>query len=229
MKKSEKMAVIYIVLVAAALVASCVIYGKLTTFRYEKHLDDEVISVDGREITLREFGVSIYDVESAIQQQALAYDSENPGLWWNTHFSAGADSAFMSDYAKEMAVNICICNEIYSKEAEKEGLSLSDEEKEQISEEADETYLKMSLAQRKATGVSRDIVYENRIKRAFAGKYAAFLAKNADLSGYNEEPTKLLNWDGDYYKDVIYPEHDIKENDKLLDNITFGKITVNNE
>ena len=69
--------------------------------------------IDDTDITLREFGYYIYEVEEFVQRQALLYDPENPKHWWNTHFSAGMDSQFVCDYAKKVAVNICVSDEIY--------------------------------------------------------------------------------------------------------------------
>ena len=43
------------------------------------------------------------------------------------------------------------------------------------------------------------------------------------------DPEKLVNWDGAYYQEKILPEHTVKTNDKVLNRITLGKITVNYE
>ena len=49
------------------------------------------------------------------------------------------------------------------------------------------------------------------------------------IRAYTEDPDKLVNWDGAYYQEKILPEHNVNTNDKVLNRITLGKITVNYE
>ena len=39
----------------------------------------------------------------------------------------------------------------------------------------------------------------------------------------------IVNWDGEYYLEEILPGHNVVTNDRILDKITLGKITVNND
>ena len=77
------------------------------------------------------------------------------------------------------------------------------------------------------TGLDENIIVTMRTKQALAKKYSDMIAKSQDLIGYSEEPEKLVNWDGSYYQEKILPEHEVHTNDKVLDKITLGKITVN--
>ena len=117
MKRSVKRAVIGIIIFNCILIVAAICGKILSRFDYEDHLDDVVITVDDTDITLREFGYYIYEIEVFVQKQALLYDPENPKHWWNTHFSAGMDSQFVCDYAKKVAINTCISEEIYYKKA----------------------------------------------------------------------------------------------------------------
>ena len=47
-------------------------------------------------------------------------------------------------------------------------------------------------------------------KHALAAKYAIFLITTQNLSGYHDDPPKLVNWDGAYYQEKILPEHQIR-------------------
>ena len=85
----------------------------------------------------------------------------------------------------------------------------------------------MTSKQLDATGLDETGVVKMRQKHALATKYAAYLILNTDFTGYAYEPDKLVNWDGEYYRQEILPGHAVKTNDKLLDKITLGKITVN--
>ena len=87
----------------------------------------------------------------------------------------------------------------------------------------------MDPEQLKATGLDEKMIRKIKEKHALAAKYAIFLITTQNLSGYHDDPPKLVNWDGAYYQEKILPEHQIRNNDEVLDNITLGKITVNME
>ncbi len=229
MNKHEKKIFTYIIVVSCILIAMALLGTILSRFNYQDHLDETVITVDDTEITLREFGCYIYEVEAFVQKQALLYDPENPKHWWNTHFSAGMDSQFVCDLAKKAAINTCILEEIYSKKAASEGITLDIAEEKQALEEAKVLYNSMNSEQIRRTGLDETIIIEMRKKHALALKYSDHLANSLSFTGYSEEPEKLLGWDGAYFLGEILPEHKVEMNDKVLDKITLGKITVNYE
>lgn len=219
----------YLMAIVCSMIAMAFLGTILSIFHYEKHLDEPLITVDDTEITLREFGYYIYEIEAFVQNQALLYDPENPKHWWNTHFSAGMDSQFVCDLAKKVAINTCILEEIYSKKAASEGITLDILEDKQALDEAIAIYNSMNSEQLKRTGLDETIIIEMRKKHALALKYSDHLANSLSFTGYSEEPEKLLGWDGAYFLGEILPEHKIEMNDKVLDKITLGKITVNYE
>ncbi|MBE5825370.1 MAG: hypothetical protein E7307_01915 [Butyrivibrio sp.] len=229
MNKHEKKIFTYIIVISCILIAMALLGTILSRFNYQDHLDETVITVDDTEITLREFGCYIYEVEAFVQKQALIYDPENPKHWWNTHFSAGMDSQFVCDLAKKAAINTCILEEIYSKKAASEGITLDIAEEKQALEEAKVLYNSMNSEQIRRTGLDEDIIIEIRRKHALASKYSALMEKSLNFAGFSEEPKELLDWDGAYFQEKILPEHMIEMNDKVLDKITLGKITVNYE
>ena len=56
--------------------------------------------------------------------KALLYDPEDPLHWWNTHFSAGLDSQFISELAMKTAINTYLSHIIYNNEAQRAGMAL---------------------------------------------------------------------------------------------------------
>ncbi|MBP5653760.1 MAG: hypothetical protein J6X17_10165 [Lachnospiraceae bacterium] len=227
MKRNEKRAVIAIVCVIIALIAASFGVKMLRRFDYTDHLDETVITVDEKSITLREFGYYIFRVEAFIQKQALIYDPEDPVHWWHIHFDAGEDSQFVSDYAKTFAVSLCIAEEIYFREALSRGMTLDENEEDMMIDDAMEMLENMEADQMAATGLDKEMVLELSRKHALASKYAAWLAGSADLTAYQEEPAELVDWDGAYYREVILPAHTTLTNDRILDKISLGTITVN--
>ena len=229
MRLSNKKTIIAIIIANVMLVLFAIAGKMLTRFDYEDHLDDTVISVDGTDITLREFGYYIYEVESFVQNQALLYDPENPKHWWNTHFSAGPDSQFVCDYAKKVALNTCICDQIYYEEAVKSGIGPEEALTSQTIGEARALYLNMTPLQLEVTGLNEELIIEMHNRHVIASKYAKKLSGEQNFSKYDKEPDELLNWDGEYYQEEILPKHEVIINDKLLRKITLGKITVNHD
>ena len=47
-------------------------------------------------------------------------------------------------------------------------------------------------------------------------------------SGFDGEPGALLAGDGDYFQNVILPQHTVVKNEKLIKYLKIGRITVNN-
>ena len=47
-------------------------------FVYEEHLDDIVVTVGEKPVTLREFGYYIVKMESDVQEKALIYNPQDP-------------------------------------------------------------------------------------------------------------------------------------------------------
>ena len=77
------------------------------------------------------------------------------------------------------------------------------------------------------TGLDKNILINMRIKQTIARKYSNNLAKVLNFTGYADSPEKLMNWDGAYYQENILPGHSVITNDKVLDKIMLGTITVN--
>lgn len=229
MRLSNKKTIIAIIIANVMLVLFAIGGKMLTRFDYEDHLDDTVISVDGTDITLREFGYYIYMIESFVQNQALLYDPENPKHWWNTHFSAGPDSQFVCDYAKKVALNTCICDQIYYEEAVKSGIGPEEALTSQTIGEARALYLNMTPLQLEATGLDEELIIEMHNRHVIASKYAKKLSGEQNFIKYDKEPDELLNWDGEYYQEEILPKHEVTISDKILRKITLGKITVNHD
>ena len=227
MKKSVKKAIPALIFASCILIATAICSITLRRFDYSDHLDEVVITVDDRNITLREFGYYIYEVEAFVQNQALLYNPENPKEWWNTHFSAGMDSQFVCDYAKKVAISMCIADEIYYRQALSQGLTLSGSEEAGIMDDVMNMLGNMDSRQLSATGLDEKIIFDISKKHALASKYAEKIVKDRNLAAYYEEPYKEVNWDGAYFQEQILPEHKVHTNDSVLDKIIFGKITVN--
>lgn len=228
MAGNEKKIIIILAIASIIAIIGAQIYRTAMAFHYKDHLDEVLISVDGDALTLREFGYYIYTTEEFVQKQAVLYDPEDPLHWWNTHFSAGPDSQFVSELAMKTAINTCLSHIIYCREAQLSGIALNSKEEENASTEASEMYKKIGASNREITGLDEALIHSAVYRRVLAAKYAEHLALSTDFSGYEDEPGVLLSGDGDYFQNVILPRHEVVINEKLMKHIKLGRITVNN-
>lgn len=232
MKKKDKKLLLAFLLLFGLLLALAIlsVWGRhRKIFDYEAHLDETVFSVDEVHVTLREFGYYIYEVEDYVNQQAKAYDSANPQSYWNVHFSAGKKSRFLKNMAKDTAVNTCLAEIIYADMAEKDGYELTVEEKDAATEQAAKLLDEMTKAQIEKTGLTQELVQKIELRKALAARYAEDYVQKVDLQGYEGEPLELISGNGAYFQDEILPKYHVVFVKKLLNQLYFGKITVNME
>ncbi len=196
-------------------------------FVYNEHLEEVIVTVDDYDMTLREFGFYVYEVESFVQAQALVYNAENPLDYWNTHFSAGDDSDFMFNYALKVAMNNCVCDLVYEEIALKEGYSLTDEETQAAIKSAKDCYELMSGVQKMQTGLTQEDIEKVSIRKALAKKYVLDFSKDLDLTGYSGNFDEQISGGGQYFQEKILVNHTVIYNEFLMDSIILGQITVN--
>ena len=201
--------------------------SKHAVFVYADHLDEAVLTIDGTDVTLREFGYYIHEMEGYVQRQALIYDPDDPKKYWNTHYSAGMDSTYMFDYAKKTALANCVFDHVYANDARGEGMLLSPEGTEKAETETGMFFSGVSAAQREITGLTQEIVLDTEMRKALAAEYIRNFASREDVSGYGGTPAEVLSYDGAYYRQVILPKHTVEYHEDLIDHLRFGTITVN--
>ncbi|MBU5430680.1 hypothetical protein KQI22_11505 [Kineothrix sp. MSJ-39] len=230
MKKTDKKVLFGFLLLFGLILVLAVlsVWGRhRDTFDYEAHLDETVFSVDETDVTLREFGYYIYEVEAYVDQQAKAYDSGSPQSYWNVHFSAGKKSRFLKDMAKDTAVNTCLAEIIYADMAKQDGYELTAEEKDTATEQAATLLSDMTKAQIEKTGLTQELVQKIELRKALAAGYAQDYVQKVDLQGYEGAPSELISGNGAYFQKEILPKHHVVFAKKLLNELYFGKITVN--
>lgn len=214
----------------AILLLICVLYygyRQNRIFNYDEHIDDVVITVDGRDVLLREFGYYIYSLEDHVNKQAIAYDRYHPLDYWNKHFRAGMDSQFVSLMARDKAIDVCVCDMIYESMAVEAGYSLTREEEEKAKESAKKIYQKMTEEQIDILGVSLELIEEIQCKKYLIAKFAKDYVKTLNFEGYAGYREELISSGGAYYEQNILPEHEIKINGYIKDSLKFGKISIN--
>lgn len=226
-KKVEIITVCICVVLIAAILAILIVFNKSKDFVYNKHLDEAVISIDDESITLKDFSYYIYIVEKQINDMAIKYNPDDPNDFWNTHFKNSLDSVFTRDYAKQLAKDLCEYDYIMEKETAIHNIYVTESEKESIKADAKDTYDDFSQKAKDNTRLSEEDIYNILCRRKLVEKYAVRAAQQVKSDGFEGDSASLLDYDGEYYKEVIKSKYNVTENNKLLDKITMGRVTVN--
>ncbi len=226
-KKVEIITVCICVVLIAAILAILIVFNKSKDFVYNKHLDEAVISIDDENITLKDFSYYIYIVEKQINDMAIKYNPDDPNDFWNTHFKNSLDSVFTRDYAKQLAKDLCEYDYIMEKETAMHNIYVTESEKESIKADAKDTYDDFSQKAKDNTRLSEEDIYNILCRRKLVEKYAVRAAQQAKSDGFAGDSASLLDYDGEYYKEMIKSRYNVTENNKLLDKITMGRVTVN--
>ena len=226
-KKVEIITVCICVVLIAAILAILIVFNKRKDFVYNKHLDEAVISIDDENITLKDFSYYIYIVEKQINDMAIKYNPDDPNDFWNTHFKNSLDSVFTRDYAKQLAKDLCEYDYIMEKETAIHNIYVTESEKESIKADAKDTYDDFSQKAKDNTRLSEEDIYNILCRRKLVEKYAVRAAQQVKSDGFVGDSASLLDYDGEYYKEIIKSKYNVTENNKLLDKITMGRVTVN--
>ena len=223
MKKEVKI-ILIIVIVVLVFVSSILIYRHVKRFDYGESLNDIVLTIEDTSINLRELTYYIIEVEKTGQQYALIYDEENPLSYWNMYMN-GDESGYVTDLAKRAAVDFCIRDNIYYKEAVAAGFELTEEELSDIRYDAQNYYELMTNRQREVSCLLPDDLLLIMTKETLAHKYIAYLADN-DESGTLDSIMLKYDVGGTYFEGLLN-KYSITQNDEILDEVRVGFITVN--
>lgn len=218
MSRQDKLltaAVLFMIVVAVAFAA---IYrsdhtGKLV---YNQHLEETVLIVDGRELTLGDLAVYIAYEEQLVEQQALAYDYSNPEAYWNVYLNNGG---FVKLLAKQAVIDMAVHDEIFYQMALQEGIALEEENLEELAMTQEDFWLDLSEDGRQRLGVTREQLDAELEKKALAEKYQQIYAasQHSDFDGYNT---------GERPYEKLLEQHSYQIKEKLWERIDFGNITL---
>lgn len=196
-------------------------------FVFKDQLNTTIVSIDNTKITLQELSYYIIDVEAYVNTQALTYNPDNPKDYWNTHFSAGDNSAFVYAAAREQVYESCVSDYLYAMEAKKAGFALTERQIKTAETEAREIFEGMTAKQVKATELNLENLKELHIRETLASAYAAHLAETLDWSKVSDTAQKELSFSGKYFQEHILAAHKIKLDKKTWSKVIMGSITIN--
>lgn len=186
---------------------------------YPESLDLVVATVEGEEITLLDFAIYVAYQEAEVQKQAEVYDPDNTRAYWNVH----TDGVYISHAARNEAMSMAIHDEIFYQLSKELNVVLTKEEVQILENDVDDFWYDLTDdGKEQKLGITKDDVYTSMEKIAFAQKAQAICAgmNGVDYSDYDYSEEVFLDFLSDYQYNV---------NDKVLNRIDFGDVTLEHE
>ena len=217
-KSMKKYRVLWIVVIAIAVLAFLANETRLgrEEIVYYESLDLVVASVQGQQITLRDFAVYVAHQEAAVQDQALAYDEEDTRKYWNIR----TDMGFVSQVARNEAMSMAIHDILFYQLFLELKLELTEEEERILANDVEDFWTDLVDEDKvDKLGISREDVANSMKKIACAQKAQHIYAgiegvRYEDLDFAEEDFLEFLE------------NYDYEVNDKVLNRLDFGDITL---
>ena len=216
MQKIKKVLVVSII-AAVFIVIWVMSYDSKKMLVFRDSLDKVVVTVDGKDLTIKEIAFYVAYEETTIEEQAYVYDPEDTGAYWKLHI----DGQFIRVAGKQAALDMAIHDEIFYELAQKEGLTLSEEEQVALNNKESDFWSDLTDEQKEKLGVTEDQIKETITHLALAEKYQNFLAEQSVDDFYDS-----YSISGENYQKIL-DEHSVKVRDKVWDKIDFGSVVVN--
>lgn len=175
-KKIMSLMLIAVLTLSMALVTGC--NKKETTEKSDNDLDKVIVTVDDTEIKLSDAMYFIFDAEAMgeyYDQMYLAYTGS--GYWDATDDEGVTNRQKAKDYVMDNVVMI----DILSKKAEKEKLTLTDDDKSTNEENVKTILEQVTDEQKKITGFTEKNLLATLNKMTLAGKYYNKMVEGFDI------------------------------------------------
>jgi len=186
---------------------------------YPQSLDMIVASVEGVDITLRDFAVYVAHQERAVQDQALAYDEDDTRKYWNVR----TDMGFVNQVARNEAMSMAIHDTLFYHLYQDLNIVLSEEELDYLQNDVEDFWTDLVDEEKDIKlGISKEDVY-NTMYRIACSQKAQFV-----YAGINGVAYEDFNYAEEDFLDFLEDyEYDVK--DDVLNRLDFGDITLEHE
>lgn len=189
-------------------------------FSYVKELDETLFIYDGKEVELREITYYIMIEEESVNQVAGEYDPMNSNAYWNLH----VNGEYVSEKAKEAALDYCVRDVIYAYKAKEVDLELSKSQIADLEQKAENIFEGLTEKQLEL-GLTQEDIYKALYNNLLADEYVLLMAKK---DGVKMEEKVLSAYYGinSYFFKRTRAELDFVLNEVLWEEITLGNLTV---
>ena len=223
--KKEVRTFLLIIISFLVVMALYITFDRLTKFDYEKNLDTIVVTVDQTNISLKEITYYIMLVERTGNEYAGQYNENNLTEYWGLYMNQGDETGYVTDLAKQAALDYCIRDNIYAMEAGKAGITLNQVEIAELREDTENAFLAMNSREKEVSGLSQEELQIIMEKECLSHKYMSILAQNYK-DGALEAMTLVYDVGGSYYNELL-EKYPVSLNEKIWKNVKVGHITIN--
>ena len=173
------------------------------------------VTVDGRELTLRELAFYIAYEEGQIEEDARIYNPEDTGEYWKIY----TNHTFFRTLGRDTAMEMAVHDEIFYQMAAAEGIELTEEEERRLANSQYDFWSDLEEEQRERLGAGEEDLKESMRRLAYAEKYQGILA---EMEGGRFEEYSIS---GQAYQELL-EEHSVEINAGVWERVNFGGITV---
>lgn len=206
----------------AVLLVIVILLGMISIREYDSRRDlvfaesveEVVLTVDERELTLADMAFYIAYQEREIEQSARIYNREDTDEYWNLY----TNHTFLREEGKRAVIEMAVHDEIFYQLAVEEGIELSAEEEEHLANDQYDFWSDLEEEQREALGVEQTILAESMRKLALAEKYQYLLA------AMEQKQFEDYAFSGQEYLEML-EEHTYEVEEFIWDRIRFGGVT----
>lgn len=214
-KKYKVTIVLFVITIIMAIVAYDTRISREDLIYYES-LDMVVATVEGEEITLRDFAVYVAHQEAQVQEQAIIYDPEDTRKYWNVH----TDGTYISHAARNEAMSMAIHDTLFYQLSLDLNITFSEEELKILDNDVEDFWQDLlDEGKVERLGISRDDVYQTMYQIACAQKAQMIYAQ---MNSVDYE-------DFDFYEEeflIFLEDYEYKVDDSVLNRIDFGDVTL---
>lgn len=206
----------------AVLLVIVILLGMISIREYDSRRDlvfaesveEVVLTVDERELTLADMAFYIAYQEREIEQSARIYNREDTDEYWNLY----TNHTFLREEGKRAVIEMAVHDEIFYQLAVEEGIELSAEEEEHLANDQYDFWSDLEEEQREALGVEQTILAESMRKLALAEKYQYLLA------AMEQKEFEDYVFSGQEYLEML-EEHTYEVEESVWNRIRFGGVT----
>ena len=192
-------------------------YGKSQPVVYAECVENTIITVDDRALSVGDLAYYIAAEEQEMERQARVYDMENTNRYWSLRLHG---TTFLKSEARQLILDTAIHDEIFYQMAKKAEVTLDEEEQSRLESRQYDFWSDLTEEQQSALGVTKEALWKRMGEIALAQKYQIEYGMEHSVIAEDYEVG------GEGYEQIL-KEHSYRVNQALWKRIPFGNILYN--
>ena len=181
---------------------------------YAEEVDQVLLTVDDRTLTVGDLAYYIIAEEQHIEQQARIYDMEDTNRYWSIRLKG---MSFLKSEARRLVIETAVHDEIFYQMAKEKGVILDEDEQRLLESRQYDIWSDLTEEQQAALGVTKKALWKRMGEIALAQKYQIEYGMEHSVIAEDYEV------DGEGYAELL-KEHHYHVNETLWGRLPFGNI-----